>query len=124
MFDFKMLPKDSKPYKHFKKAWGSRTRRGAWRRSVARCGLVKHTSCREGKCSVKKQVQCLSVCPVRVRKHKLGRRKGKLKNPWVGTNSPDCGRRGRRVCTGYYTDAKGKRQSYGALACSQVATMA
>ena len=156
---------------------------------MVRCSIVKHTSCRDGKCAVKKHVKCLSVCPNKpkwLRRYDHDDWTGK---PWIGSHTPDCGnwkenmssrvrrkfkdcarsrwckrkdrRRGgsracrkwgrewrtnchtaeramrkakakatakanhaRELCMGHYTDEHGQRQSYGALACNQVAMMA
>lgn len=78
--------------------------------AVVRCKVTKHSACRQGNCAVKKSVKCHSVCPGRL---------------WSdGKKQRDCGEEGKKFCQGHYTDADGKKQSFGALACRQIAIMA
>ena len=122
LLNTKTLPKNGAPYQHFKKAIGEKGQ------SVVRCSLVKHTSCRVGKCAVKKHVKCLSVCPLKKTGNEKNKNSLKNKNIYVGANTPDCGndkinpagwKQARELYQGHYMDEQGKRQSYGALACSQ-----
>ena len=106
------LPKDSPAHKHFKEAQGRQNI------AVVRCLVAKHSACREGQCAVKKSVKCHSVC----------KRDALDYNPNTATSNPsltkDCGAVGKKLCEGHYTDADGKKQSFGAMACREIAMMA
>ena len=115
--------------KHFESASNSSAYKGT---TVVRCTLAKYTACRNSSCSVKKQVRCHSVCPNKPdwkNNPECGEegKKGKKKGPgkWYRPRcTPDCGEEGKKFCEGTYTDKAGKKQSYGALACTQIAMMA
>ena len=101
-------------YEHFKKAMGKLDH------SVVRCLVRKHTACRQGNCAVKKSVQCHSVCP-----RKRGKDFDDKLNVYVPGLTKDChGEGGEKFCEGHYTDEHGEKQSFGAIACGQVAIMA
>jgi len=111
-FNPEMLPKDSPVHKHFKEA------QGAHNKAVVRCLVAKHSACREGQCAVKKSVQCHSVC--KRKKYDYNKETG-IRNP---SHTKDCGAVGKKLCEGHYTDADGKKQSFGAVACREIAMMA